>query len=246
MEHGKVDSKNNHYVHSHWRAGLGRQSQVRLWSVFRKSGCSLSSSSQDSTPLITSKPGKLKPDSISKSWHLLMRMKKGAKIGFLLPGRKALPWPALLTLLHKQTGPQPNTTEDFVSDSPVTGTAEISTFATSWQNFPCVSKTPGKGFAHRLQARGGEDLAQTVEGNAASSAYCQQEDTGSTFHRTATPTEIEECQEKNQCSLNSHLQFLLHFQTKQIFFFLKTVFQTRIHCIEQIIAFQARLEEGAT
>lgn len=84
MEHGKVDSKNNHYVHSHWRAGLGGQIQVRLWSVFRKSGCSLSSSSQDSTPLITSKPGKLKPDSISKSWHLLMRMKKGGKVGFFL------------------------------------------------------------------------------------------------------------------------------------------------------------------
>lgn len=203
-----VDSKNNHYVHSHWRAGLGRQIQFRLWSVLRKSGYSFSSSSHDSTPLIISKPGKLKPDPISKSWHFLMRMKKGAEIGFFLYWQamkikslaqdvfKAWLWvhlswvglllecrdldalsvlwsrarsfpicqPWLFAPSQESTAmaslsspcftskwqPQPKRTEDFVSDSPVTGTAEISRFPTSWQNFPCVSKTPGKGFAHRL------------------------------------------------------------------------------------------------
>lgn len=188
MEHGKVDSKNNHYVHSHWRAGWGRQIQVRLWSVFRKSGCSLSSSSQDCTPLITSEPGKLKPDATSKSWHLLMRMKKGAEIGFFFFIDKHWRWKVgsrcvqntavgvsvlcripectdldVLPVLWSRAGssptcqprlfarsqgsiamaslsspcftskwdPQPKRTEDFVPDSPVTGTAEISRFPTS-------------------------------------------------------------------------------------------------------------------
>lgn len=54
--------------------------------------------------------------------------------------------------------------------------------------------------------------------------------------------------------LDSHLQFLLHFHTKQqrkknFYFFLKTVFQTRFHWtdrIEQSIMFETRLEDEAT
>lgn len=51
-----------------------------------------------------------------------------------------------------------------------------------------------------LQARGGEDPAQTVRGNVGSSGCCQQGDTGGVFHWKATPTEIKEYQKKNHCS----------------------------------------------
>lgn len=38
--------------------------------------------------------------------------------------------------------------------------------------FPCVSKTLGKGFAHRISEPGdGEDLVQAVEGNIEGSGY---------------------------------------------------------------------------
>lgn len=83
-EHGKVDSKNNHYVHSRWRTKLGRQIQVRLQPALRKSGCSLPSSSRDNAPLIMSKPGKSKPDPSSTSWSPLVRRKKGEEISFFL------------------------------------------------------------------------------------------------------------------------------------------------------------------
>lgn len=90
VEHGKVDSKNNHYVHSHWRSWLGRQIQVRLQFALRKSSCSLPSSSQDNAPLIMSKSGKSKPDPSSKSCCSLKISKKGAEIGFLKGKKKSL------------------------------------------------------------------------------------------------------------------------------------------------------------
>lgn len=89
--------------------------------------------------------------------------------GLFAPSQESIAMDSLSSpCFMSKWNPQPKRTEDFVSDSPVTRIAEISTFPTSWQkkpktkttknqqktpknsnqnkNFPSVSKTPGKGF----------------------------------------------------------------------------------------------------
>lgn len=130
-------------------------------------------------------------DAISVLWSRV-RSCPTCQPGLFAPSQESTAMPSLSSLCFtSKWDPQPKRTEDFVSDSPARETAEISRFPTSWQNFPCVSKTPGKGFVHRLWAGGGEDIAWTVQGNAASSGYCQQGDTGSALHWKAKLTEIK-------------------------------------------------------
>lgn len=184
-----------------------------------------------------------------------------ANHSFLLPARKALLLTASLSsptcCFMSEWAPQSERTEDFVSGNQRTGTAEISRFPTSWQNFPCVSKTLGKGFGRRIcKPGGGEDLAQTVEGNADGSDYCWQGDPGNVLHWKTKTTEIKEDEKKKPwCSWthisNSFCIFRQNSTRSPSFLlpFLKIPFQTIFHWsdrAEQIITFQTSLEDGAT